>query len=143
MQYLYKETVWILLDSWAFFVIWYFVILIFTICKGKPNLLAQRHKNSRMLISKLYSHFSFCLLCVSVVFFFYMLSTEVSLLCRKFTSSYSHSYCTHTLEEFKLVKISSNIPRETRFTNRLRVSFFLVCFDDRPLQKVLKGSSLD
>ncbi len=25
--------------------------------------------------------------------------------------------CTHTLEEFKLVKISSNLPQETRFTN--------------------------
>ena len=49
---------------------------------------------------------------------------------------------THTLEEFNLVKISSNIPRETRFTNKLRVSF-LVCFDDSPHQKVLKGSSLD
>ena len=45
-------------------------------------------------------------------------------------------------EEFKLVKISSNVPWETRFTNKLRVSF-LVCFDDRPLQKVLKGLSLD
>ena len=30
---------------------------------------------------------------------------------------------THTLEEFKLVKISSNFPQETRFTNKLRVSF--------------------
>ncbi len=48
---------------------------------------------------------------------------------------------THTLEEFKLVKISSNVPQETRFTNKLRVSF-LVCFDDSPLKKVLKGSSL-
>ena len=32
---------------------------------------------------------------------------------------------THTLEEFKLVKRYSNVPRETRFTNKLRVSFFL------------------
>ncbi len=31
---------------------------------------------------------------------------------------------THTLEEFKLVKISSNVPRENRFTNKLSVSFF-------------------
>ena len=49
---------------------------------------------------------------------------------------------THTLEESKLVKISSNVSRETRFTYKLRVSF-LVCFDDIPHQKVLKGSSLD
>ena len=60
---------------------------------------------------------------------------------------------THTLEEFTLVKISSNVPQETRFTNRnsswlehtvlcIGVSF-LVCFDESPLQKVLKGSSLD
>ncbi len=31
---------------------------------------------------------------------------------------------THILEEFKLVKMSSNVPQETRFTNKLRVSFF-------------------
>ena len=31
---------------------------------------------------------------------------------------------THTLEEFKLVKISSDVPRETRFMKKLRVSFF-------------------
>ncbi len=49
---------------------------------------------------------------------------------------------THTLEEFKLVKSSSYVPRETRLTNKLRVSF-LVCFDDSPHQIVLKGSSLD
>ena len=49
---------------------------------------------------------------------------------------------THTLEELKLVKISSNFPRETMFTNKLRVSF-LLCLDDSPHQKVLKGSSLD
>ncbi len=48
---------------------------------------------------------------------------------------------THIIEEFKLVKISSNVPRETRFTNNLGVSF-LVCFDESPHQKVLKGSSL-
>ena len=34
-------------------------------------------------------------------------------------------FCTHTLEEFKLVKISSNVTRQTRFMNKLRV-FFLV-----------------
>ena len=43
--------------------------------------------------------------------------------------------CTHTLEEFKLVKIFSIVPRESRFTNKLRVSF-LVGFDDGLLQKV-------
>ncbi len=31
----------------------------------------------------------------------------------------------HILEEFKLVRISSNVPRETRFINKLRWSFFL------------------
>ncbi len=34
---------------------------------------------------------------------------------------------THTLEEFKLVKMSSNVPRESRFTNKLRVSFSSDC----------------
>ena len=33
---------------------------------------------------------------------------------------------THTLAEFKLVKISSNVPRGIRFTNNLRVSFCYV-----------------
>ncbi len=31
---------------------------------------------------------------------------------------------THILEESKLVKISSNVSRETRFTNKLTVSFW-------------------
>ncbi len=30
---------------------------------------------------------------------------------------------THALEESKLVKIFSNVPRETGFTNKLRLSF--------------------
>ena len=51
--------------------------------------------------------------------------------------------CTHFLEEYSLVNIPSNIAEETRFTNKLMVSFFffLVCFDDNPLQKVLKSLS--
>ncbi len=49
--------------------------------------------------------------------------------------------CTHTHEELKLVKISSNVFHETKFTNKFTVSFFVCC--DNPLQKVLKGSSLD
>ena len=43
--------------------------------------------------------------------------------------------CTHPLEEFKLIRISSNVPRETRFTNKLTQQQHRTTFN--PLKKKL------
>ncbi len=52
---------------------------------------------------------------------------------------FREDYNTHTLEEFKLVKMSSNVPQETRFTNKLRVSFFLYVLMIVLIKKSSKG----
>ena len=93
--------------------------MVFPLCKEPPTCAESLHPRAYVAT-------------ISLIFFpsqrgFKFLFPEICPLCFfswRMVFGISFSWSTHILEEFKLVKISSNVPRETRFTNKLRVSFF-------------------